>query len=70
MLNNEIERRLAVIVERASDTGGESIIKAIKDLDSLLQGRAEEMDERLIHYLQRRSYSKALDFLRGRPDNL
>ena len=68
MLNKEIEERLQIVVERAGDKDKNDVVSAIKQLDSLVDRRADEMDERLIHFLQRRSYSKALDFLRSQSE--
>ena len=64
MLNKEIEERLQIVVESAEDADKNDIVSAIKDLDLLVESRADEMDDRLIHFLQRRSYQKALEFLR------
>ena len=64
MLNKEIEGRLEIIVESAKNMDKNDIISAIKDLDLLVESCADEMDDRLTHFLQRRSYQKALEFLR------
>jgi hypothetical protein len=64
MLNNEIEERLTIVVESVEGTDKNTIVSAIKHLDLLVENRADEMDDRLIHFLQRRSYQKALEFLR------
>ena len=64
MLNKEIEGRLQIIVESAKNMDKNDIISAIKDLDLLVESCADEMDDRLTHFLQRRSYQKALEFLR------
>ncbi len=65
MLNKEIEERLQIVVESAEDADKNDIVSAIKDLDLLVESRADEIDDRLIHFLQRRSYQKALEFLRN-----
>ena len=64
MLNKEIKERLEIVVESAEDADKNDIVSAIKDLDLLVESRADEMDDRLTHFLQRRSYQKALEFLR------
>ncbi len=65
MLNKEIEERLQIVVESAEDADKNDIVSAIKDLDLLVESRADEMDDRLTHFLQKRSYQKALEYLRN-----
>lgn len=64
MLNREIEEWLKIVVERVESSDKNDIVSAIKHLDFLLENCADKMDERLIHFLKRRSYQKALSFLR------
>jgi hypothetical protein len=37
-------------------------------IDSLQESLPQPVDPRLAHYLQRKSYDKALEFLEGRDD--
>ncbi|MBG28776.1 MAG: hypothetical protein CMI31_02080 [Opitutae bacterium] len=48
-------------------TGGEQgdIREALATLDQALLDQADEMDGQLVHFLERRSYVKALAFVSG-----
>lgn len=50
----------------ASDTT--AMLAAMSELDDLVQAHRKEIDPRLHHFLERRSYAKALDFLAGATD--
>lgn len=65
MLNKEVEELLKIVVESVKNVDKNELINAIKQLDLLVGDRADELDDRLIHFLQRRSYQKALEFIRG-----
>lgn len=48
----------------------ENKIQTMKELDSLAHEKGQGIDPELKHFLQRRSYEKALSFLKGQkqPD--
>ena len=53
----------------AIDNGeGESIATHLRQLDELGQKLDKEAPPMLRHYLEKRSYTKALDFLEGRDE--
>lgn len=53
----------------AIDNGeGESIAAHLQQLDELGQELGKEAPPMLRHYLEKRSYTKALDFLEGRDE--
>ena len=53
----------------AIDNGeGESIATHLRQLDELGQKLGKEAPPMLRHYLDKRSYTKALDFLEGRDE--
>lgn len=58
-LASELEAHLSAIVERR-----ENIPRALANLDALLAKHRADIPERLTHFLERRSYQKALMFLR------
>lgn len=41
----------------------EKLLEIIKDLDEELEKNKATMDKRLVHYLGKRSYQKALEFV-------
>ncbi len=58
-----LEACLKAVVDGPSHSGTLSVADALRRLDAL--ARAEHLDERLRHYLQRRSYVKALEHMRA-----
>jgi hypothetical protein len=44
------------------------MLQAMEQLDGLVAAHKNELDPRLAHFLERRSYAKALDFLGGADD--
>ena len=60
---DELEACLKAVVEGPFYDGTLSVAEALARLDAI--ARAEHLDERLRHYLQRRSYVKALEHVRA-----
>ncbi|MCC5841454.1 MAG: hypothetical protein JJT96_15170 [Opitutales bacterium] len=56
---------LTVIVEGRPSSGGMSLTTAIGYLDNQLRTRGESYPADLRHYLERRSYAKALAWVRN-----
>jgi len=71
-LAQALRERLAVIRDEQSRRDEEkhmSRLRAISErIDKLHAALPQPVDPRLAHYLQRRSYDKALEFLEGRDD--
>jgi len=70
-LKEALRERLAVIRDeqsRRDETKHIARLKAVSErIDKLQAALPQPVDPRLAHYLQRRSYDKALEFLEGRP---
>lgn len=67
-LMNEIQVALEVILNPAKLEQG-AMVQAIKSLDTIWKERGRELSPDLVHYLQRRSYEKALAFIEADPDD-
>ena len=67
-----LRERLAVIRDEQSRRDETKHIARLKEvserIDKLQAALPQPVDSRLAHYLQRRSYDKALEFLEGRGD--
>ena len=63
-LHTELQALMAAIDNRE----GESIAAHLQQLDVLGQELGNEAPPMLRHYLEKRSYTKALDFLEGRDE--
>ena len=63
-LHTELQALMAAIDNRE----GESIAAHLRQLDELGQELGKEAPPMLRHYLEKRSYTKALDFLEGRDE--
>lgn len=63
-LHTELQALMAAIDNRE----GESIATHLQQLDELGQELGSEAPPMLRHYLEKRSYTKALDFLEGRDE--
>ncbi len=63
-LKEALRERLAIIHDEASRRDEEAHIARLRVISEKIDKRP--IDPRLSHYLQRRSYDKALEFLEGR----
>jgi len=71
-LAHALRERLAIIHDEESRREEEKHIARLRviseKIDKLQAALPHPIDPRLKHYLQRKSYDKALDFLEGRGD--
>lgn len=71
-LTEALRERLAIIRDDQSRRDEErhmARLRAVSErIDKLHAALPQPVDPRLAHYLQRRSYDKALEFLEGRDD--
>ncbi len=44
-------------------SGGEQILEAVRKVDRFLSAHRVDLEPRLVHFLERRSYQKALQFI-------
>jgi hypothetical protein len=69
-LRDALRERLAIIHDEASRRDKEAHIARLgavsEKIDKLEAALPRPLDPQLAHYLQRRSYDKALEFLEGR----
>ena len=69
-LRDALRERLAIIGDeesRRDEQAHMARLQAISErIDKLATALPHPIDPRLVHYLQRRSYDKALEFLEGR----
>jgi hypothetical protein len=71
-LKEALSERLAIIHDeesRADEAKHIARLRAVSEkIEQLQAALPQPVDPRLAHYLQRRSYDKALEFLEGRDD--
>lgn len=46
------------------------VAETLRELDAFAREQGDALPPRLAHFLERRSYSKALDFLRGQAESI
>jgi hypothetical protein len=72
-LREALRERLAIIRDEESRRDEEKHVARLRavseKIDKLQAALPQPVDPRLAHYLQRRSYDKALEFLEGRDDS-
>jgi hypothetical protein len=67
-METDIKRSLTALLAAIKSADGQTVAREMEKLDGLLaQGRAE-LHPQLIHFLQNRSYAKAVMFLGGETD--
>ena len=49
-------------------SGGDQILEAVRKLDRILSAHRVDLEPRLVHFLERRSYQKALQFIEEEAD--
>ena len=52
------------------DARNRPLVEVISDLDAYHRDHAADLPPRLAHFLERRSYGKALAFLKGEAENI
>jgi hypothetical protein len=71
-LAQALRERLAVIrdeVSRHDEAKHIARLKTVSEkIDKLQRALSQPIDPRLVHYLERKSYDKALEYLEGRDD--
>jgi hypothetical protein len=71
-LRDALRERLAIIQDEESRRDVNTHIARLREvsekIDKLQAALPQPVDPRLAHYLQRKSYDKALEFLEGRDD--
>lgn len=65
MILSYLEEKLIIIVEQSAVHSPEVLLDAIDSLDKILNENRNSIHPRLAHFLQRRSYGKALAWVRG-----
>ena len=68
MALEQVHTTLQALMAAIDNGEGESIVTHLRQLDELGQGLGKETPPMLRHYLEKRSYTKALDFLEGRDE--
>ena len=65
---DQLHATLQALMTAIDNREGESIAEHLRQLDDLGQGLGNEAPPMLRHYLEKRSYAKALNFLEGRDE--
>ena len=68
MIHTRLKDALILLEESISSANANGITSALKALDETTQAHRSELDSQLLHYLERRSYQKALAHLSGESD--
>ena len=68
MALDQLHTELQALMTAIDNGEGESIATHLRRLDELGQELGKEAPPMLRHYLEKRSYTKALDFLEGRDE--
>lgn len=68
MIEEQIRAELMSLLSGISSANGDSLLVAMENLENLLIANRSHLDPQLVHYLERRSYPKALAFLGGASD--
>lgn len=59
----QLKNNLRVIIEPSHGNGQPSLVDALGNLDEFLAQKSSGLDPKIKHYLERRSYAKALDWV-------
>ncbi len=68
MIEEEIATHIRELLLATENADSEGILNATLALDTLLKERASEIKGHLKHYLENRSYQKALAYIEGQPE--
>ena len=68
MIEEEIAALIRDLLTASADADSEGVLNATLALDDLKKTRASEIKGHLNHYLENRSYQKALAFLENRQN--
>ena len=69
MIQEEIAEHIRNLLKATADADSEAILKATLALDTLQAEHESEISGHLAHYLQNRSYQKALVYIENRAEN-
>lgn len=64
----QIKESLIALMDAIKRADGEAIASRMQSLDNLLDAARATLHPQLVHFLERRSYPKALMFLGGESD--
>ena len=64
-LISQVQGALIDLVSGMKDPDTHKMLQSMERLDALVAAHRGALDPRLAHFLERRSYAKALEFLRG-----
>ena len=67
MIEKEIADLIRDLLSATENADSEGILNATLALDTLKRERASEINGHLNHYIEKRSYQKALAFIEGEP---
>lgn len=68
MIEKEIAAYIRDLLTATANADSEGVLSATLSLDTLKEERASEIRGHLNHYLQNRSYQKALAFIEGQQN--
>lgn len=68
MIEVKIKACLESFQRAVSSGDGETVSSSLQELDQLVAEHGRDLNPQLAHFLQRRSYDKALAFLGGEDD--
>jgi hypothetical protein len=67
-MENEIKAAVAGLLEAVKRSDGQAVASEMERLDGMLKRGRQTLHPQLVHFLQNRSYAKALMFLGGQSD--
>lgn len=67
-MENQIKAAVQALLGAIKAADGQRVASEMARLDELLQSGRGTLHPQLVHFLQNRSYAKALMFLGGEPD--
>ena len=68
MALDQLHAALQALMQAIDNREGEAIAAQLRRIDELVQELGNQAPAMLRHYLAKRSYAKALDFLEGRDE--
>lgn len=67
-MEERIKETLVALLDGIKRADGQAVASRMSQLDGYLEEGRGSLDPQLVHFLERRSYPKALMFLGGAPD--
>ena len=68
MIESHIKNSVSALLDGIAQSEGDVIAAEMVRLDEILEKERRELHPQLVHFLERRSYAKALMFLGGESD--